>query len=139
MDSSDFIIIGSDFETQCLAALEGAARNKPVLMKPTGLLATLPYEDRCLIGIFNSDLNIGFLNMVNILKTDVNYFAPKKILDKYRLNSSNLRAEWVALLLNELAFSFIPAPTLTIFQMFKSRIPRTIKKSLRHFYHIVKG
>jgi hypothetical protein len=42
VDSSDLMLIGSKFESQCLAAIEAATRGVPVCMKDTGLLATLP-------------------------------------------------------------------------------------------------
>jgi len=108
IDKSDYMIIGSQFETQCLAAMEAATRNKPVCMRDTGILSTLPEIDRSKVGVFNTDLVIANSEMIARLKLSSNGFEPRDTLLKYGLDSQTLRSEWRDVLLSELKESFLP-------------------------------
>ena len=131
VDESDFLILGSPFETQCLVAIESALRNVPVLMKPTGLLATLPAQDREQVGIFNANIEEGFNLMIEKLYNDPTFFCPKEIVKKYSLDNEGLRKEWLEIIIRELQLSFIPDVPISLYNEIKKRIPIRIKLVLK--------
>jgi hypothetical protein len=129
----DFFLLGSRFETQCLAAIECATLGLPILMKETGLLASLPLADRERVGVFTSDLEIGLKDLTAKIRSDFHKFEPSVILNKYGLGSQDLRREWIELLLFELECSFLPnvprsnSPRAII----KKFIPKKLKTLIR--------
>jgi glycosyltransferase involved in cell wall biosynthesis len=131
VDNSNFLILGSPFETQCLVAIECALRNIPVLMQPTGLLATLPAHDREKIGIFATDLDAGLIQMAERLKKELSDFKPREILKKYGLDNESLRKEWLEILVSELQLSFIPKTPVPLINQIKRRTPKRLKQALR--------
>jgi len=131
VDNSNFLILGSPFETQCLVAIECALRNIPVLMQPTGLLATLPAHDREKIGIFATDLDAGLIQMAERLKKELSDFKPREILKKYGLDNEGLRKEWLEILVSELQLSFIPKTPIPLINQIKRRTPKRLKQALR--------
>jgi len=137
VDSADFMIIGSQFETQCLAAMEAALRNKPVCMKETGLLSTLPVEDRQKIGVFDNNLVNAFAEMKSLLLNELFTFSPKEVLYKYDLESKNLRNEWKKVLIAELQESFIPFKRTRI--TFKEILKRLLPKLFLQKYYLLKN
>ena len=102
----DFFLLGSGFETQCLAAIECANLGLPILMKETGLLASLPLDDRKKVGVFAANLQVGLLDLVSRLNSELESFAPARILYKYGISAEGLRREWIELILLELENSF---------------------------------
>lgn len=54
--ASDFFILGSPMETQCLAALEAGLSNLPIIMPLTGIFADWTESERATCGIFGKDL-----------------------------------------------------------------------------------
>ena len=131
VDKSDFMILGSPFESQCLVAIECALRNKPIVMKETGLLSTFPINDREKLGYFLEDLDEGLNSMLQMIREHPDHFQPREIIKKYALDSSSLRAEWVDILINEMKMSFLPETPLSMVDSLKSRIPKKIKKPVR--------
>ena len=131
VDASNFLILGSRFESQCLVAIECAMRNVPVLMTPTGLLATLPSEDRAKIGIFTTDLEEGFAQMVEKVRNNDNFFNPRQIVKKYALDGLGLRKEWIDILVRELQLSFVPKAPLSRIDQIKKRLPNKMKLTLK--------
>jgi hypothetical protein len=131
VDKSDFMILGSPFESQCLVAIECALRNRPIVMKKTGLLSTFPVNDREKLGYFLEDLDEGLNAMLLKIREYPDHFQPREIIKKYALDSSSLRAEWVSILINELKISFLPETPLSMLDSLKSRIPKKLKKSVR--------
>ena len=134
VDNSDFLILGSPFETQCLVAIECALRDVPVLMRPTGLLATLPSEDRERVGIFTTNLDEGFSQMIQMLVNHPDFFNPREIIKKYALDNVGLRKEWIDILVGELQQSFIPPVPVTFYNKVKTRIPKRIKSFIRKIF-----
>ena len=134
VDNSNFLILGSPFETQCLVAIECALRNIPVLMQPTGLLATLPAHDRENLGIFTTDLEAGLIQMVGSLKKEGNTFKPREILKKYGLDNEGLRKEWLEILVSELRLSFIPKTPVPLINHVKRKTPKRLKQALRKLF-----
>lgn len=102
VDSSDFFILGSPFETQCLAAIEAASRDKAILMTDTGLLSTVSKSIRIKIGCFEDDLEKGF----KMLNENRHLLAPRQALNSLGLEHQELRAEWNQILRNELLSTF---------------------------------
>ena len=102
VDSSDFFILGSPFETQCLEAIEAAARDKAVLMTNTGLLSTVSKKIRVKIGSFEDDLEKGF----EMLNKNRHLLAPRQALNSLGLEHHEIRAEWNQILRNELLTTF---------------------------------
>ena len=131
VDNSDFLIIGSPFETQCLVAIECASRGIPVLMKETGLLSTIPEHDRNLIGIFNNNLEDGLDLMLEKLENNESSFSARNVILKYGLDSPALRQNWVDILTSELQLSFIPITAETLFMRLKKVTPKSFKIFLK--------
>jgi glycosyltransferase involved in cell wall biosynthesis len=102
-DSASFFILGSPLETQCLAAIEAAARGVIVIMKKTGMLAESSYANE--IGFFGDDLAKAF---AEALDSGGANFHPRETLLKMRLTNLVLEEEWEGLLLQELRKSFYP-------------------------------
>lgn len=59
LNTADFFILGSSVETQCIAAIEAALCDVPVVMKPVGIFANLNDEDKSAIGSIQTDLSAG--------------------------------------------------------------------------------
>ena len=137
VDKSDFLILGSPFETQCLVAIECASRNIPVLMKKTGLLATLPNQDLASIGYFVEDIEEGFTAMLRKLKDSPSELQPRKIIQKYGLDSAGLRAEWIKVLVKEMQLSFIPRNPLPLLVSIKKKIPNRIKIRIKEILEVL--
>jgi glycosyltransferase involved in cell wall biosynthesis len=131
VDKSDFMILGSPFESQCLVAIECALRNKPIVMKKTGLLSTFPSHDREKLGYFLDDLDEGLSAMLQMIRENPDNFQPREILEKYALDSTSLRKEWISILINELKMSFLPETPLSLVNSLKSKIPNRVKKPIR--------
>jgi hypothetical protein len=131
VDSARIFIVGSLFETQCLAAMEAATRNLAICMKDTGLLSKLPESVKDQIGIFHSDLVSSFGLLLNKMKTNPKTICPRDALESAGLTSSQLRKEWINMLLEELEQSFnIIIPTKFTLKI-KSKIPNAIKLKIR--------
>lgn len=102
-DSASFFILGSPLETQCLAAIEAAARGVIVIMKKTGILAESSYANE--IGFFGDDLAKAFAEALDSKRVS---FHPRETLLKMRLDNLVLEQEWEGLLIQELRKSFYP-------------------------------
>lgn len=104
---SDFLILGSPIETQCLAALEAASQDVPVVMPPTGLLASLgPLRDS--FGVFDSDLPLGVSRLRLRLAQNDAALQPRAtftLVDR-QLNLTSL-SDWVEVVRQELRYSFM--------------------------------
>ena len=131
VDDSDYMIIGSPFETQCLAAVEAAVRNKPICMRKTGLLSTLPEADRQKVGVFNDDLVEANRIITYRLKDKFESFEPKMIVSKYKLHSEDLRSEWISVILEELKESFLHTAAPSFKDKVKKTMPNPILEFLR--------
>jgi hypothetical protein len=127
VDISDFFLLGSPKETQCLAAIESAFRNIPICMKNTGLLSTLPFQDRNMVGLFDDDLERAFGEMIKRLSEDRDSFSPRDVLFKYGLNKSSLESKWMEMLLYELKSSFEVRETTKLTTKIRNYTPNNLK------------
>lgn len=92
LNSSDFFILPSPSETQCLAAIEANLCNIPVIMYNTGYITNLTEEEKSQIGVVTNDFNEDDINKVAYTK-----FEPRNvILNKYSIMSMNNK--WISLI-----------------------------------------
>lgn len=126
VDESDYMLIGSPFETQCLAAIEAAIRDKPICMRRTGILSELPKKDREKVGVFDDDLIKANYEITNQLRLNSNNFRPREMIYKYRLDSRTLRIEWTDIILKELELSFHPKVNEKLKNRIKRKLPALI-------------
>ena len=92
LNSSDFFILPSPSETQCLAAIEANLCNIPVIMYNTGYITNLTEEEKSQIGVVTNDFNENDIHKVAYTK-----FEPRKIiLNKYSIESMNNK--WIQLI-----------------------------------------
>ena len=92
LNSSDFFILPSPSETQCLAAIEANLCNIPVIMYNTGYITNLTEEEKSKIGVVTNDFNEDDINKVANTK-----FEPRNvILNKYSIESMNNK--WIDLI-----------------------------------------
>jgi hypothetical protein len=137
VDESDYMLIGSPFETQCLAAMEAAVRNKPVCMRKTGVLATLPEADRQKVGVFNDDLVEANRVITYRLKNEFESFQPKLVVSKYKLHSEYLRSEWTSVILEELKESFLNKTAPPFREKVRKKLPNPILDFLRRLKRLI--
>jgi glycosyltransferase involved in cell wall biosynthesis len=94
LNYSDFFILPSPSETQCLAAIEANLCNIPVIMYNTGYITNLTEEEKSKIGVVTNDFNENDINKVAYTK-----FEPRNIiLNKYSIESMNNK--WIQLIDN---------------------------------------
>jgi glycosyltransferase involved in cell wall biosynthesis len=92
LNCSDFFILPSPSETQCLAAIEANLCNVPVIMYNTGYITNLTKEEKSQIGVVTNDFNED-----DIIKVANTKFEPRKlILNKYSIESMNNK--WIDLI-----------------------------------------
>jgi glycosyltransferase involved in cell wall biosynthesis len=92
LNSSDFFILPSSSETQCLSAIEANLCNIPVIMYNTGYITNLTEEEKSQIGVVTNDFNENDIHKVAYTK-----FEPRKIiLNKYSIESMNNK--WIQLI-----------------------------------------
>ncbi len=85
---SDFFILGSKVETQCLAAIEACLCNVPVLMKPVGIFSDLSLEERLSCGVFTEDLEQGLIEILS------KKFTPRQVMQKKSLHLEGMVSKW---------------------------------------------
>jgi len=95
INCSDFFILGSPIETQCLAALEAALCDVPILMRPTGIFMDWSKEDRARIGVFTNNLING---VEKILSSQ--YLTPRQTVQSKNLDITTTIEKWKTLLDN---------------------------------------
>lgn len=76
---SDFFIIGSSSETQCLAAIESCLCNTPIIMRNTGFVTNLNSYEKNQIGIIDDNLE----KAVYTIKNSQKKYTPREIVEKY--------------------------------------------------------
>ncbi len=137
---SDFFVLGSPFETQCLAAIECAMLGKPILMKRTGLLASLPDELTNQIGIFTENLKTGMAQLIANLKINSTYYDPAEALKSVGIDYQVLRQNWADLLLSELerTFEISINPKFVRLRSLASYLPESVKDLLRKIIRFFK-
>ena len=136
VDSAHIFIVGSAFETQCLAALEAATRNLIVCMRNTGLLSQLPKSLRDQIGIFRPDLRLGFEELLDRMTRSPNSFQPALAIREAGLEVTPIRSEWLEIFELELQESFIPSIRKSPYEYLKGKLPTELKETIKKFIHL---
>jgi glycosyltransferase involved in cell wall biosynthesis len=109
MDDCSVFVVGSPFETQCLAAIEAASRNLIVVMPPTGLLGSLDNELNHMIGVFSVDLECALNQALSGIENGA--FSPRETVENLGLLDSSLIDLWSSTVLEELERSFVDRHT----------------------------
>jgi hypothetical protein len=89
---SDFFLIGSPIETQCLAALEAGFADLPIIMPDTGIFKNMSKKDRDALGYFGDDLE------ENIPKVLAKGIKPRKHLMSMGFGINKMINKWETLL-----------------------------------------
>jgi hypothetical protein len=131
VDQSKIFVVGSPFETQCLAAMEAAFRNLVICMKETGSLSHLPPHLREQIGVFDSDLIGAFEEIIKRTLSEKGGFAPAKAMIDAGLSGISLREMWNGMILRELEYTFSIKIKPSLFPRIKNLIPKRVKAMLR--------
>ena len=105
MDTCEFFLLGSPFETQCLAAMEAALRDLAIVMKPTGILGEAPNSAE--FGYFSENLELAFNEAIHDYSQSKRKEARKALLEMH-LSAREIEEEWLDLLSTELKESFKP-------------------------------
>jgi glycosyltransferase involved in cell wall biosynthesis len=105
MDSCELFLLGSPFETQCLAAMEAAMRNLALVMKPTGILGEAPNSEE--FGFFSEDLAYAFEKAVKDYSAG-RHKESRKALNEMHFSATEIEQEWFKILSDELKESFKP-------------------------------
>lgn len=92
LNCADFFIIGSPVETQCLAALEAALCDIPVVMPLTGIFEDFTEAERNKVGIFGDNL------VASVKALDGKKFSPRKLVLEKGLTVATAMQSWNKLL-----------------------------------------
>jgi glycosyltransferase involved in cell wall biosynthesis len=95
LNSSNFFILGSPVETQCLAAMEACMCDVPVIMKPTGIFMDFSQSDRDRCGYFVEDL-ASHIDLV--LQAPKTRFQPRNVMLEQDLTIDGMIRKWTRLL-----------------------------------------
>lgn len=136
VDRSRIYLVGSPFETQCLAAMEAASRDLVVCMKETGLLFNLPNHIKEKVGVFGENLLGAFKETLEKISIDGGDFSPAEALVEARLDTTTLRKDWQEMFLSELKYSFYIRVKPTLLQRLKNLVPVAIKIKLKSYISI---
>jgi len=131
VDQARIFVVGSPFETQCLAAMEAAFRNLVICMKNTGLLSQLPFHVRDQIGVFHSDLSVAFEEILQRASASSTAFAPAEAMKNAGLDTFDLREKWMQMILGELEQTFKIEVSPSISRRIKNWIPNKYKESVK--------
>ena len=102
-DSCDAFILGSPFETQCLAALEACSRDIPIIMKNTGMFSEHPERDQ--FGWFNPQIEVALKEFLLAFAAG-KILKPRQSLEKWKLDPVSIENEWLSMVERELQASF---------------------------------
>jgi glycosyltransferase involved in cell wall biosynthesis len=69
LNCADFFVLGSRVETQCLAAIEAALCDVPVVIRPVGVFSSLTQDEADLVGYIGHDLRGGILEVLKHSKS----------------------------------------------------------------------
>ncbi len=123
MDTCEFFLLGSPFETQCLAAMEAALRDLAIVMKPTGILGEAPNSAE--FGYFSENLEAAFNEAIHDYSQSKRKESRKALLEMH-LSAREIEDEWLDLLSTELKESFKPQiqPKRSLAIRIRNRITR---------------
>ena len=94
LNCSDFFILGSPVETQCLAAIEAALCDVPVVIKPVGIFSSFTDEEKKSVGSVHYNLNQG----VKDIFSNQRGFCPREtVIDKDITLEAMFEKWWILL------------------------------------------
>jgi hypothetical protein len=128
-DDAGFFILGSQYETQCLAAVEAASRNLAILMPNTGLLGSLPERLKSQIGSFNPNLDSGWTTLCE--RWESGLLQPRKTIEELSLIGSESWNEWIDVIRNALDSSFVESGNRPYMRDFLARISSGLRLKIR--------
>lgn len=76
---ADFYVNASPSESLCLAALEAAFCDLPIIMPPTGFVMDFPHEIRQKLGVITRDISYG-IDEVLKYRLSPGYYTPRKLV-----------------------------------------------------------
>lgn len=115
LNCADFFILGSKVETQCLAAIEAALCDVPVVMHRTGIFMDMADRDLALIGAIGDDLEEGMNAVLS------NEYTPRRAALNYPITIQDSMSNWKALITEHK----VKADTLR----FKNRVVSSAQRS----------
>ena len=93
-NAADVFVVGSPVETQCLAAIEAAMCNVPVVMRLTGIFGDLSGQERARVGVFGDDFEAGIMQVLSARKS----LQPREAMIEYGLTLDTMIDRWQRLL-----------------------------------------
>ena len=97
LNAADFFILGSPIETQCLAAIEAALCDVPVVIKPVGIFTSLTEVERARVGSVQMNLKNGVKDVL----ANMDRFFPRTTMLEKGLSLAETNGKWYSLLVNE--------------------------------------
>ena len=94
LNCADFFILGSSVETQCLAAVEAAFCNLPIVMKPVGIFTEFNENEKKMVGEIGNDLHKGVLEVYK----KIGQYSPRETMLSKGLSSEIVKQKWWHLL-----------------------------------------
>ena len=97
LNCADFFVLGSPVETQCLAAIEAALCDIPVIIKPVGVFADFSNEEKNCVGRVGRDLYSGVCDVA----FGNHQFSPRDTILKKGMTLEATAGRWCALFARE--------------------------------------
>ncbi|MDD7805842.1 MAG: glycosyltransferase [Endozoicomonas sp. (ex Botrylloides leachii)] len=97
LNCSDFFILGSPVETQCLAAIEAALCDVPVVIKSVGIFSSFSHEERSAVGSIQEDLHLGVKDVL----ANQERFSPRRTLMSKGISLETTKMLWWKLFARE--------------------------------------
>ena len=92
LNCADFFIIGSPFETQCLAAIEACLCDVPLIMRQVGVFKDFSIEERAQCGIFGEDFERALEELPK------HTFSPRQVILEKKISTQDSMQKWQRLL-----------------------------------------
>lgn len=90
LNCADFFILGSSVETQCLAAIEAAFCNLPIVMKQVGIFTEFNEQEKQMIGEIGDDLHLG----VRMVYSKRGQYSPREVMLSKGLSVESVNLKW---------------------------------------------
>jgi glycosyltransferase involved in cell wall biosynthesis len=90
LNCADFFVLGSPVETQCLAAIEAAFCNVPVVMKSVGIFSSFTNEELEVVGCIGDDLHKGVRDVLE----KQGEFTPRDVMLSKGLSLDSTSKRW---------------------------------------------
>jgi len=94
LNCADFFILWSKVETQCLAALEAALCNLPIIMRDIWIFKEFNIDEKKLIWEFSNDFELSIQKVIG----NINMYSPRKIIISKNLDIDWMIKSWIELI-----------------------------------------